>query len=134
MGACYQIVAGRERRTETDTEIAEKLGVSRQLVTRVIKNATDSIIYHDRVQAREYYRQREKTPGQVVNEFDEMLAIEKARAKDRQEEIGEERGGDTPSGNVSQRGGEEGRARDKAAEKVNAGVSGRTLAKGLDAL
>lgn len=43
-------------RHETDSEVADKLGVSRQLVTRVVKNANHSIIYHDRVTAREYYR------------------------------------------------------------------------------
>jgi hypothetical protein len=28
--------------------------------------------------------QREKTPGQIVNEFEELLAIERTRAKERQ--------------------------------------------------
>jgi len=75
----------------------------------------------------EFNRQREKTPGQVVNEFEEMLAIEQERAKKRQDEMGRNHG-DNPSGNVSERG----EAREKAAEKVNADVSGRTLEKGLD--
>ena len=44
-------------RPETDTEVAEKLGVSRQLVTRVIRNANGGVIYHDRARAREYYGQ-----------------------------------------------------------------------------
>jgi len=73
----------------------------------------------------EFNRQREKTPGQIVNEFEEMLAVERERAKERQEEMGRTHG-DDPSGNVSERG----EARDKAAEKVNADVSGRTLEKG----
>ena len=42
-------------RPETDTEVANKLGVSRELVNQVIKNTNGSIIYHDRVKAREYY-------------------------------------------------------------------------------
>jgi hypothetical protein len=42
-------------RPETDTEVAEKLGVSQQLVTRVVKDTNGSIIYHDRAKAREYY-------------------------------------------------------------------------------
>jgi N6-adenosine-specific RNA methylase IME4 len=42
-------------RTETDTEIAERLGVTRQLVNGVVNNANSCIIYHDRVKAREYY-------------------------------------------------------------------------------
>lgn len=33
----------------TDSEVAEKLGVSRRLVSDVISNGNDSIIYHDRV-------------------------------------------------------------------------------------
>lgn len=80
----------------------------------------------------EFNRQREKTPAQVVNEFDEMLAIEQARAKERKAH-GETAPGkskdDIAMGNVSQSDGAD-RARDKAAEKVNADVSGRTLEKG----
>jgi 16S rRNA G966 N2-methylase RsmD len=73
----------------------------------------------------EFNRQREKTPGQIVNEFEEVLDIEQDRAEERQKEIGRNQGQD-PSGNVSERG----EARDKAAEKVNADVSGRTIEKG----
>jgi len=72
-------------------------------------------------------------PGQVVNEFDEMLAIEKARAKPRKEANLKE-GDEQPRRGNTSTSGEEGKARDKAAEKVNANVSGRTLEKGLDAL
>jgi hypothetical protein len=50
-----------------------------------------------------------------------MLAIEQERAKERQEELGRSQGQD-PSGNVSERG----EAREKAAEKMDADVSGRT--------
>jgi len=55
-----------------------------------------------------------------------MLAIEKARAKERKQEATghKEKFPEADSG----------QARDKAAEKVNANVSGRTLEKGLDAL
>jgi len=79
----------------------------------------------------EFNRQREKTPGQIVNEFEEMLEIEKEKAKERQAEAGEENLPTTDSvssGNVSQTNEGE-RARHKAAEKVNADVSGRTLEK-----
>jgi len=80
----------------------------------------------------EFNRQREKTPGQIVNEFEEMLAVEEERAKERQAEAGKKNLPTTDSvssGKVSQTNGEE-RAREKAAEKVNADVSGRTLEKG----
>jgi ParB/RepB/Spo0J family partition protein len=36
----------------------------------------------------EFNRQREKTPGQIVNEFEEMLAIERIRGKDKMSEGG----------------------------------------------
>jgi hypothetical protein len=68
----------------------------------------------------EFNRQREKTPGQIVNEFEEIRDIEKKRGKN----------------NMSQGGSNE-RVRnfskpleERAAEKVNADVSGRTLEKG----
>lgn len=85
----------------------------------------------------EFNRQREKTPGQIVNEFEEMFAIERERAKERQANAGAKNlpttDDDVSLGNVSQTNdsGSEERARDKAAEKVNADVSGRTLEKGL---
>jgi len=70
----------------------------------------------------EFNRQREKTPGQIVNEFEEMLAVERERAKERKSEA---------TGHKEKfPEGESGQARDKAAEKVNADVSGRTLEKG----
>lgn len=72
--------------------------------------------------------QREKTPGQIVNEFEEMLAVETARAKQRKAH-GETAPGKNASGNVSNSD-ESGSARNRAAEKVNADVSGRTLEKG----
>lgn len=74
----------------------------------------------------EFNRQREKTDAQLVREFEEIVEIERQRAEERQRELGKNQGRD-PSGNVSERG----EARDKAAEKVNADVSGRTLEKGL---
>lgn len=84
----------------------------------------------------EFNRQREKTPGQIVNEFEEMLAIEKQRAKERKAH-GETAPGkpkdENASGNVSKSVDDEsGSAREKAAEKIDAGVSGRTLEKGLE--
>jgi len=75
----------------------------------------------------EFNRQREKTPGQIVNEFEEMLAIEEERSPDRQ---GKRTDLDEHRGNVSTKSDEFGKARDKAAKKVNADVSGRTLEKG----
>jgi len=42
-------------RTETDTEVADRLGVDHSLVSRVIRNWNSPIIYHDRAKAREYY-------------------------------------------------------------------------------
>jgi DNA-binding transcriptional ArsR family regulator len=38
-------------------DVAEKLGVDRSLVSRVISNVNAHIIYHDRVKARRYYEE-----------------------------------------------------------------------------
>jgi len=75
----------------------------------------------------EFNRQREKTLAQIVNEFEEMFEIEQARAKERTRAEGNQNTGQEmfPDSQTGQ-------ARDKAAEKVNADVSGRTLEKGLD--
>ena len=54
-----------------------------------------------------------------------MLAIERERAKERKESNLKQ---NNRGGNISTS--EEGKARDKAAEKVNADVSGRTLEGG----
>jgi len=79
----------------------------------------------------EFNRQREKTPGQLVNEFEEMLEIEKQRAKEREKKGGEV--GGEGSDNVTQPLEEEsGRAREKAAEQIGADVSGQTLEKGME--
>lgn len=92
--------------------------------------------FEDRLAEREavieFNRQREKTPGQIVNEFEEMLEIEQERAKERKAH-GETAPGkpkENASGNVSSSDGREPQARQKAAEKINADVSGRTLEKG----
>lgn len=77
----------------------------------------------------EFNRQREKTPGQLVNEFEEMLEVEKERAKKRKEANLKE-GDEQPRRGKVSTSGSEGKARDKAAEKVNSDVSGRTLEKG----
>jgi ParB-like chromosome segregation protein Spo0J len=71
----------------------------------------------------EFNRQREKTPGQIVNEFEEMLEIETQRQGQ-----GERNDLKNTSGNIS--GSYESESRERAAEKVNADVSGRTLEKG----
>lgn len=73
----------------------------------------------------EFNRQREKTPGQIVNEFEEMVAVEEERALQRNSKTA----GSDPSKETFPDT-EKGQARDKAAEKVNADVSGRTLEKG----
>ena len=73
----------------------------------------------------EFNRQREKTPGQIVNEFEEMLAVERERAKERTKAEGNQHEGKETFPDH-----QTGQARDKAAEKVNADVSGRTLEKG----
>lgn len=67
----------------------------------------------------EFNRQREKTPPQIVNEFEEMLAIERQRGQDSQ--------GDISTKNLVE---DEGDAQTRAAKKINAEVSGETLRKG----
>jgi len=69
----------------------------------------------------EFNRQREKTPGQIVNEFEEMLEIEKQRGR------GSQGSRATSSKNLLE---EEGDAKTRAAEKINASTSGETLRKG----
>jgi ParB-like chromosome segregation protein Spo0J len=67
----------------------------------------------------EFNRQREKTPGQIVNEFEEMLEVERERGRDSQ--------GPNSSKNLLENDGD---AKTRAAEKINADVSGETLRKG----
>ena len=62
--------------------------------------------------------------AQVVNEFEEQVEIEKAKAKERMSKGGKGEG----VGNVSQPSVK--RARDNAVEKINADVSGRSIEKG----
>jgi N6-adenosine-specific RNA methylase IME4/ParB-like chromosome segregation protein Spo0J len=69
----------------------------------------------------EFNRQREKTPGQIVNEFEEMLEIERQRGRESQGSHS------TSTKNLVE---VEGDAQTRAAEKVNADVSGETLRKG----
>lgn len=112
-----QIISGHRRQLA-----AEYVGENR---VPVLKYEFDSDLAK-REALIELNRQREKTPGQVVNEFEEMLAIEKERAKERQSSEGNQyEGKETFPDHQT------GQARDKAAEKVNADVSGRTLEKGL---
>jgi len=85
----------------------------------------------------EFNRQREKTPGQIVNEFEEMEEIEKRRL----DEKGQTTQGRPPKalkdldtgGNVSTSSEESinEKARRNAAKKIDADISGRTLEKGL---
>jgi hypothetical protein len=64
--------------------------------------------------------------GQIVNEFEEMLEIEEKKAEDRMEEAGSVGGKGIENFQYPSKG----LAKDKAAEKVNADISGRTLEKG----
>lgn len=73
----------------------------------------------------EYNRQREKKPGQLVNEYEEALEIEKERAKERNSKTA---GADPSKETFPDT--DKGQARDKAADKIDADVSGRTLEKG----
>lgn len=72
-----------------------------------------------------FNRQREKTTGQIVNEFTEMLAVEQERAKERHVH-GETAPGENACGTVSTVV-SSGKPREKGAEKINAGVSSRTV-------
>lgn len=75
----------------------------------------------------EFNRQRDKTPAQVINEFDEILAIERDRAAKRRQAT-QNNDAATEVEEFPQQ--DSGKARDKAAAKVDAAVSGRTLEKG----
>ena len=77
----------------------------------------------------EFNRHREKTPGQIVNEFEEALAIERERAKERQGERTDLTG--EHLGNVTEKSKAPKESREIAAEKINADVGGQTLEKGL---
>jgi len=79
----------------------------------------------------EFNRQREKTPGQLVNEFEEMMEIEEERARERKAH-GETAPGQNACGNVSTSERHQNKAREQAAEKIDADVSGRTLEKGKE--
>jgi ParB/RepB/Spo0J family partition protein len=74
----------------------------------------------------EFNRQREKTPPQILNEYEEMLAIERLRANLNK--------GNKSSANQEQSESEKelNTATERAAEKVNAPVSGETLEKGRE--
>jgi site-specific DNA-methyltransferase (adenine-specific) len=112
----HKIISGHRRWTAARRTNTEEVPV------RVVD-------FDDELQEREalieFNRQRDKTPGQVINEFDEMLQVEKERAKERQSAGG----GDEP-GRETFHEPVKGRAKNKAAEKVDANVSGRTLEKG----
>jgi len=49
--------SGAIAQIETQEEVAENLGVSSQTVMRVLRNFQEEIIKHDRLKAREYYRE-----------------------------------------------------------------------------
>jgi len=114
----HKIISGHRRWTAARRTGTEEVPV------RVVE-------FDDELQEREalieFNRQRDKTPGQIINEFDEMLQVEQQRAKENMS-----KGGNGERvGNISNPSEDEPTAaRDKAAEKVDANVSGRTLEKG----
>jgi site-specific DNA-methyltransferase (adenine-specific) len=112
----HKIISGHRR-----WNAARRTG-TKEVPVRVVE-------FDDELQEREalieFNRQRDKTPGQIINEFDEMLAVEKERANERQS-----KGGGDEAGKETFPTPDKGQAREKAAEKVNASVSGRTLEKG----
>jgi len=114
----HKIISGHRRWTAARRTGTEEVPV------RVVE-------FDDELQEREalieFNRQRDKTPGQIINEFDEMLQVEQQRAKENMS-----KGGNGERvGNISKPSKDEPTAaRDKAAEKVDANVSGRTLEKG----
>ncbi|UXF50921.1 MAG: DNA methyltransferase [Haloquadratum phage sp.] len=57
-------------RPETDSDVAEKLGVSRQLVSKVVSNANGGIIYSERIDVREI---REENPDLSFSEVAEKV-------------------------------------------------------------
>jgi len=105
-----QIVSGHRR-----WQAAKHAGVD----TVPVRKVTFDDDLAEREALIEFNRQREKTPGQVVNEFEEMLEVEKERGRESQ--------GNNSSKNLLEG---EGDAKTRAAEKVNADVSGETLRKG----
>jgi phage N-6-adenine-methyltransferase len=76
----------------------------------------------------EFNRQREKTPGQLVNEYEEMLAVEKEKARGRRRATQNNDSADEIA--ESQNFAEQGDAREKAVEKIDADVSRESLRKG----
>lgn len=76
----------------------------------------------------DYNRQRRKSPAQIVREAEVAMEIEDKRARDRQAH-GETAPGKNASGKISDSV-ESGEVRNKAAERINADVSGRTIEKG----
>lgn len=114
-----QVISGHRR-----LRAARKAGIE-SVPVRISEFDTDLA---EREALIEFNRQREKTPGQIVNEFEEMLAIEKKRAKDRKE-ANLKKGNEHPEREKFHTR-DEGRAKDKAADKIDADVSGRTLEKG----
>lgn len=80
----------------------------------------------------EFNRQREKTPGQIVNEFEEMKQIEVERGN-RASQANLKKGDQEPDvENFQDRDEFDKPAHERAAEKIDAPVSGRTLEKGLE--
>jgi site-specific DNA-methyltransferase (adenine-specific) len=112
----HKIISGHRRWTAARRTGTEEVPV------RVVEFDDD---LQEREALIEFNRQRDKTPGQIINEFDEMLQVEQERAKNRNSKTA----GEDPSRETFHDT-EKGRAKNKAAEKVNAEVSGRTLEKG----
>jgi site-specific DNA-adenine methylase len=114
-------------RPETDSEVAAKLGVSQPLVNGVVKNITSNIIYHDRIQAREYY---EDNPDASYREVAEQVDASRPTVtewlkEDFDEQVtdaGGDEGDDEPL-NVVSRGASE---RDKTNEVARVADGGST--------
>lgn len=116
-------------------------GHRRQLAAIEVGLATVPVIYYEfedelaeREALVELNRQREKTPGQVINEFDEILDIISERKEDeRKKKISQSlsNGKNAETSETFRTSKYSDRSVDEAAERVNANVSGRTLEKGL---
>lgn len=113
-------------------------GHRRQIAALECDHNSVPILYYDfedeiaeREALIELNRQRDKSPAQIINEFDYQLDTEKLKAKGRQGERTDLKDGSEPLGNISEKSDRPIESREEAADKVNAPVSGRTLEKGL---
>lgn len=78
-----QVISGHRR-----LQAARNVGID-SIPVRISEFDTDLA---EREALIEFNRQREKTPGQIVNEFEEMLEIEKKRGKEKMSKAGSSEG------------------------------------------